>query len=85
MRRWLLPQPPVTYEQLVADVARLYPDPTALISAYVVADRGAVPGELLAAMGADFMFAVPTARLADAVAADPSVIWRYEFTWCPSR
>lgn len=76
-----LPAPSVTEPMLRTAVAALHPDPAALVSAYRSAGRGATPAELLSAIGTDYMFAIPTLRLADAHAAAPAGTWRYEFTW----
>ncbi|HEX6341039.1 carboxylesterase/lipase family protein [Umezawaea sp.] len=73
--------PEVTPEVLAFSVARLHPEPDRVVDAYRAAGRGDTPGELLAAIGTDFMFAVPTARLADAHAPHVAGTWRYEFTW----
>jgi para-nitrobenzyl esterase len=70
--------PEVTPEVLAFSVARLHPDPERVVEAYRSAGRGDTPGELLASIGTDFMFAVPTARVAD---AHTGGTWRYEFTW----
>ncbi|MEU2733058.1 carboxylesterase family protein [Streptomyces griseoviridis] len=76
-----LPSPPVTEPMLRAAAARLHPDPEGLIAAYRAAGRGVTPGEVLSAIGTDYMFAVPTARLAEAHAGRPGGTWRYEFAW----
>ncbi|MEU1297069.1 carboxylesterase family protein [Streptomyces sp. NPDC005840] len=76
-----LPSPPVTEPMLRAAAARLHPGPQELIDAYRAAGRGVTPGEVLSAIGTDYMFAVPTARLAEAHADRPGGTWRYEFAW----
>ncbi|MFF5716129.1 carboxylesterase/lipase family protein [Streptomyces buecherae] len=73
--------PPVDARSLPLLVSRLHPDPARVIAAYEAAGRGTTPAELLAAIGTDYLFAVPTARLADAHAPHPAGTWRYEFTW----
>ncbi|MFD9736759.1 carboxylesterase/lipase family protein [Umezawaea sp. NPDC059074] len=73
--------PPVTPEALEFAVARLHPDPARVVDAYRAAGKGDTPGELLAAIGTDYMFGVPSARLADAHAPHAAGTWRYEFTW----
>ncbi|GAA4937188.1 para-nitrobenzyl esterase [Actinomycetospora succinea] len=65
-------------EVLRAAVARLHPDPDRVIDAYRSAKRGATPAELHDAIRTDYMFAVPTRRLAD---AHTGRTWRYEFAW----
>ncbi|MFF9040455.1 carboxylesterase/lipase family protein [Streptomyces sp. NPDC014892] len=78
----MLSAAPVTEDALRTAVAALHPDPERLVAVYREAGRGATPGELLSAIGTDYMFAVPTARLADAHAAvSGGRTWRYEFTW----
>ncbi|GAA1407637.1 carboxylesterase family protein [Kitasatospora putterlickiae] len=76
-----LPVPETTESLLHAAAAALHPDPATLLEAYRVAGRGGTPRELLGAIGTDYMFAVPTARLAEAHARHPGGTWRYEFTW----
>jgi para-nitrobenzyl esterase len=76
-----LPVPPVGEDGLRAAVGALHPDPDRVVDAYRAAGRGRDAGELLSAIGTDYMFAVPTARLADAHAPHPGGTWRYEFTW----
>ncbi|MFF5568329.1 carboxylesterase/lipase family protein [Streptomyces sp. NPDC012623] len=76
-----LPAPPVTEEALRAVASGLHPDPDALVAAYREAGRGESPDEVHSAIGTDYMFAVPTARLAEAHAGRPAATWRYEFTW----
>ncbi|PRY38615.1 carboxylesterase/lipase family protein [Umezawaea tangerina] len=73
--------PEVTPELLALAVSRLHPEPAAVIEAYRTAGRGRTPGELLSAIGTDYMFGVPTARIADAHAPHTAGTWRYEFTW----
>ncbi|MDQ0382017.1 carboxylesterase/lipase family protein [Amycolatopsis thermophila] len=76
-----LPAPPVTGPALRAAVSALHPDPDGLIGAYRTARGLDDPGELYSAIGTDYLFAVPTARLADAHATHSAGTWRYEFTW----
>lgn len=76
-----MPGPPVGEDGLRAAVSALHPDPDRVIEAYRSAGRGVAAGELLSAIGTDYLFAVPTARLADAHAPHPGGTWRYEFTW----
>ncbi|WNV88317.1 carboxylesterase family protein [Umezawaea sp. Da 62-37] len=73
--------PEVTPELLGFAVSRLHPEPDAVIGAYRAAGRGRTPGELLSAIGTDYMFGVPTARMADAHAPHAAGTWRYEFAW----
>lgn len=72
---------PLPEEALAGAVAALHPEPARLIDAYRSAGRGTEPAEVLSAIGTDYVFAVPTARLADAHAPHPAGTWRYEFTW----
>ncbi len=73
--------PPITPELLAHVVAQSHPEPERVVDAYRAAGRGDTPVELLAAIGTDCMFAVPTARMADAHAPHAAGTWRYEFTW----
>ncbi len=66
---------------LRAVVARLHPDPEAVIGAYGAAGRGRTPTELFAAIGTDRVFAVPTLRMAQAQLARAGRVWWYEFGW----
>lgn len=66
---------------LRARVARVHPDPDAVISAYADAGRGTSADELFAAIGADVVFAVPTQRLARAQLSRGNPCWSYEFGW----
>ncbi|MFC5139766.1 carboxylesterase/lipase family protein [Actinomycetospora rhizophila] len=63
---------------LHAAAARLHPDPDGVIAAYRAAGRGTTPAELHDAIRTDWMFVVPTRRLAD---AHTGRTWRYEFAW----
>ncbi|MFF8772442.1 carboxylesterase/lipase family protein [Kitasatospora sp. NPDC015120] len=76
-----LPVPETTEPVLQAAAATLHPDPAALLDAYRSAGRGSTARELLSAIGTDYMFAVPTARLTEAHARQPGGTWRYEFAW----
>lgn len=76
-----LPLPPATDETLPMAVAALHPDPAGVIAAYRDAGRGASPTELLSAIGTDYVFGVPTTRLAQAHADHPGGTWQYEFAW----
>jgi len=51
------------------------------VAAYRAADRGAVPGELLASIETDWWCRIPALRLADAHASSPSATYMYEFAW----
>lgn len=73
--------PEITPDLLRHAVAQLHPDPERVVDAYRTAGRGDTPLDLLSAIGTDYMFAVPTARLADAHAPHAAGTWRYEFTW----
>lgn len=72
-----LPQP--DEDALRATVARLHDDPDRVIAAYRSAGRGTTPAEVSDAVRTDWMFGVPTRRLADAHAGRTH---RYAFTWC---
>ncbi|MHC1563584.1 carboxylesterase/lipase family protein [Actinomycetospora sp. C-140] len=63
-------------DALRATVARLHPDPDAVVAAYRA--RGGSVREVFDAVRTDWMFAVPTRRLAD---AHTGRTWRYEFAW----
>ncbi|MBA8794708.1 para-nitrobenzyl esterase [Friedmanniella endophytica] len=71
---------------LRAVVARLHPEPDALIAGYREAGRASTPNELFAAIGTDRVFAVPTLRMAEAQLARAGRVWWYEFGWrSPAR
>ncbi|MFC8511799.1 carboxylesterase/lipase family protein [Streptomyces sp. NPDC057257] len=76
-----MPGPETTEPLLYAAASAMHPDPDALVDGYRGAGRGDTPCALLGAIGTDYMFAVPTARLAEAHAPHPGGTWRYEFTW----
>ncbi|PVY96894.1 carboxylesterase/lipase family protein [Actinomycetospora cinnamomea] len=65
-------------DALYAAVARRHDDPDRVIAAYRTAGRGSTPGEVHDAVHTDWMFGVPTRRLAD---AHTGRTWRYAFTW----
>ena len=65
-------------DALLAAVARLHPDPADVVAAYRSAGRGTTPAEVADAVGTDWMFGVPTRRLAD---AHTGSTWRYRFDW----
>lgn len=65
-------------DALHAAVARLHDDPDAVIAAYRDAGRGTTPAAVHDAIRTDYMFGVPTRRLADAHTGDT---WRYAFAW----
>ncbi|HWN27792.1 MAG TPA: carboxylesterase family protein, partial [Actinomycetospora sp.] len=71
-----LPQP--DEDALHAAVARLHDDPAAVIAAYRTAGRGTTAAEVHDAVRTDWMFGVPTRRLAD---AHTGRTWRYVFGW----
>ncbi|MEJ2890366.1 carboxylesterase/lipase family protein [Actinomycetospora aeridis] len=70
--------PEADAEVLHATVVRLHPDPDAVVAAYRDAGRGTTPPELHDAIRTDWMFGVPTRRLAD---AHTGRTWRYAFAW----
>ncbi|MFJ9447392.1 carboxylesterase family protein [Kitasatospora sp. NPDC101235] len=47
----------------------------------VTTPGGRMSAQISPRIGTDYMFAVPTARLAEAHAPHPGGTWRYEFTW----
>ncbi|MGW8378018.1 carboxylesterase family protein [Streptomyces sp. ODS28] len=63
--------------ELPSAAAPLHPDPDAVAAAYRAAGRG----DPYSALGTDYVFAVPTKRLADAHAPHGAGTWRYEFAW----
>ncbi|MDD7921425.1 carboxylesterase/lipase family protein [Actinomycetospora callitridis] len=63
---------------LLAAVGRLHPDPADVVAAYRAAGRGTTPAQVADAVGTDWMFGVPTRRLAD---AHTGSTWRYRFDW----
>jgi para-nitrobenzyl esterase len=71
-----LPQP--DEDALHAAVARLHDDPDAVVAAYRAAGRGDTPAGVHDAVRTDWMFGVPTRRLAD---AHTGRTWRYSFAY----
>ena len=65
-------------DALLGAVTRLHPDPADVVAAYRSAGRGTTPAEVADAVGTDWMFGVPTRRLAD---AHTGSTWRYRFDW----
>ena len=67
-------------EDRLADWAgRFHPDAGALVDAYRVARPGARAGDLAVAIYTDWMFRVPSVRLAEARGLAPT--WMYHFDW----
>jgi para-nitrobenzyl esterase len=71
-----LPQP--DEEAVHAAVARLHDDPDRVVAAYRSAGRGTTAAEVHDAVRTDWMFGVPTRRLAD---AHTGRTWRYSFAY----
>jgi para-nitrobenzyl esterase len=65
-------------DALLATVARLHPHPAGVVAAYRDAGRGTTPAEVADAVRTDWMFGVPTRRLAE---AHTGSTWRYRFDW----
>lgn len=76
---------PPDEQALRASVARLHDDPDRVVDAYRAAVRGSTPAALHEAIRTDWMFGVPTRRLADAHAARGGRTWRYLFAWGADR
>jgi para-nitrobenzyl esterase len=67
--------------KVLASLAGRHPDPLTLLATYRAGRASAQPGELFSAIMTDWMFGVPTVRLAEAHAPQPGGTYVYEFTW----
>lgn len=72
---------PATEEALQATVAGLHPEPDTVLNAYREAGRGDDPATLLSAIGTDYVFGIPSLRLAEAHADHTGGTWLYDFAW----
>ncbi len=68
-------------EQLSASITGRHPDPEKLVAAYRASRPTASAGELLSAIMTDWMFAIPSMRLAEAHAPAAGGTYLYEFAW----
>jgi para-nitrobenzyl esterase len=71
-------------EQVCASIRGRHPEPTKLVAAYRASRPHATPGELLSAIMTDWMFAMPSLRLAEAHslhAPHSGGTYLYEFAW----
>ncbi|HEX9038153.1 MAG TPA: carboxylesterase/lipase family protein [Ktedonobacterales bacterium] len=68
-------------EKVVASLAGRHPDPASLLATYRASRPGAQPGALFSAIMTDWMFGIPTLRLAEAHAPQPGGTYVYEFAW----
>jgi para-nitrobenzyl esterase len=68
-------------EQVCASIGGLHPQPEKLIAAYRASRPGASPGELFSAIMTDWMFSIPSVRLAEAHAPHTGGTYLYEFAW----
>jgi para-nitrobenzyl esterase len=68
-------------EQVCATIGGLHPQPEKLIAAYRASRPGASAGELFSAIMTDWMFSIPSVRLAEAHAPHTGGTYLYEFAW----
>lgn len=68
-------------EKAQAMLAARHPDPAKLVATYRASRPSASPGELFSAIMTDWMFGIPTVRLAEAHTASPGNTHVYEFAW----
>jgi para-nitrobenzyl esterase len=68
-------------EKVRASISGRHPQPEALVAAYRASRPGASPGELLSAIMTDWMYHIPTVRLAEAHAPHSGGTYFYEFAW----
>jgi para-nitrobenzyl esterase len=68
-------------EKVAASIAGRYPEPERLVAAYRASRPQAEPGELFSAIMTDWMFHIPTLRLAEARNRQPGGTYVYEFGW----
>jgi para-nitrobenzyl esterase len=71
----------LTDEQLQDRLRDYHPDPDKIITMYREGRPSALPGELFAAIITDWMFTVPSLRLAEAHAPYSGGTYLYEFAW----
>ena len=68
-------------EKVGASIVGRHPDPEKLVAVYRASRPQAEPGELFSAIMTDWMFHIPTLRLAEAHAHQPGGTYLYEFAW----
>ncbi len=68
-------------EKLYASIIGRHPEPAKLIATYRASRPDASPGELLSAIMSDWMFTIPSIRLAEAHAAHSANTYVYDFAW----
>jgi para-nitrobenzyl esterase len=68
-------------EKVCASIAGRHPRPESLVATYRASRPNASPGELFSAIMTDWMFYIPTLRLAEAHASYPGHTYLYEFAW----
>ena len=68
-------------EKVCASIVGRHPQPESLVAEYRSCRPGASPGELFSAIMTDWMFLIPTVRLAEAHAPHPGGTYLYEFAW----
>ena len=68
-------------EKVCASIGSRHPRPKSLVAAYRASRPDASSGELFSAIMTDWMFHIPTVRLAEAHAPYPGGTYLYEFAW----
>ena len=68
-------------EKVIASIVGRHPEPDKLVAVYRASRPQTEPGELFAAIMTDWMFHIPTLRLAEAHAHQPGGTYLYEFAW----
>ncbi len=68
-------------EKVCASIGGRHPQPEKLVAAYRASRPGAPSGELFSAIMTDWMFSLPSVRLAEAHAPHAGGTYLYEFAW----
>jgi para-nitrobenzyl esterase len=68
-------------EKVCVSISGRHPQPESLVATYRACRPGASPGELFSAIMTDWMFFIPTVRLAEAYAPHHGGTYLYEFAW----
>jgi para-nitrobenzyl esterase len=68
-------------EKVAAYVGSRHPDPAKLVATYRASYPNRASGELFSAIMTDWMFYLPSVRLAEAHASHPAGTYFYEFAW----
>ena len=68
-------------DKVGASISGRHPEPDHLIAVYRASRPGSEPGELFSAIMTDWMFHIPTLRLAEAHAPRAGGTYLYEFAW----